>query len=123
MREISTKKIEIGEHVMIDGDEFVAEEHDANCSECAFNNSEVCSSIPCADVILKKVEKQPAEEQDKDIPMTCLQFLEWLSKGNGVWKYNKNSHHMSINMDIVTAYESRAVDDRIRIRPCGIKED
>ena len=61
MREISTAKIIVGEHIIVDGVEYVAEEYDANCSECAFFYSEKCSSIPCGDIILTKVEIEPYE--------------------------------------------------------------
>lgn len=46
MREISTEPIKIGEHILVDGVEYVAEEYDG-CSECAFNNSMKCSFVSC----------------------------------------------------------------------------
>ena len=119
MREISTKKIEIGEHVMIDGVEYVAEEHDANCSECAFNNSAVCSSIPCADVILKRVNKQPTEEEDT--PMTNQQLSEWLAKGHGQAKFS-DSRVIFSGFSFDEGEEDEAVNEDFLIRPWGTDE-
>ena len=76
MREISTEKIKVGENVIIDGVEYVAEEHDLNCSECVFFNSEVCSSIPCDDVILKKVKKEPEYRPYKDTEEMIADYKE-----------------------------------------------
>lgn len=59
MREILTKPIEDGEHVLIDGVEYVAEHHGNNCSGCAFYGGHDCDNIPCQSFIMRKVEKQP----------------------------------------------------------------
>lgn len=60
MREISTKKIEIGEHVLIDGVEYVAKEHDGDCLHCDVVGCGDWFLIPCEDgLILKRVVKQP----------------------------------------------------------------
>lgn len=65
MREISTKKIKIGEHVMIDGVEYVAKSDKGHaCEGCAFHNSFYCS-IPCGVCVMVKVEKQSTTEQEK----------------------------------------------------------
>lgn len=70
MREISTKKIEIGEHVMIDGVEYVAEKAGLlhPCERCAFDEgSELCSNfIECDGIIFKKVKKKPSYRPYKD---------------------------------------------------------
>lgn len=60
MREISTNPIEHGEHLFIDGVEYVAEVYiGADCDLCALNNSGKCSVIPCNGIItFKKVEKR-----------------------------------------------------------------
>lgn len=65
MREISTKKIEIGEHVMIDGAEYVADkadqaDQDDVCKGCVFFNAMTrCSDfIGCDGIIFKKVKKE-----------------------------------------------------------------
>lgn len=70
MREISTEKIKIGEHVLIDGVEYVAEKPDLEdvCKGCAFENaSEPCSSfIECNGIVFGKVEKEPKYRPYKD---------------------------------------------------------
>jgi len=61
MREISTVPIKIGEHILVDGEEYVAEKYDG-CDMCAFNNSVKCSFVSCCAVgslSFKKVEKEP----------------------------------------------------------------
>ena len=125
MREISTKPIKVGEHVLIDGIEYVAKSDNIAvrggcCSSCDVALTECCC-IDCEGegVILKKcVEKQSA----KDTPMTLLQLAEWLSKGNGVWKYSKDSHYEAINIEILADYEFKSVDNEYLIRPWGSHE-
>lgn len=59
MREISTEKVKVGEHVLVDGVEYVTEEAIGKmCSLCAFHNSYKCESIPCNGVIFKRVKKE-----------------------------------------------------------------
>lgn len=70
MREISTKKIEIGEHVLIDGVEYVAKEmKSANgipCLQCDLDDSKrSCAGVSCGGAYLKEV-KNPTETQDKN---------------------------------------------------------
>lgn len=65
MREISTEKIKVGEHIIIDGVEYVVEDYD-DCSECAFHNSEKCDAVPCSGIIFNKVEKEPQYRPYKD---------------------------------------------------------
>ena len=65
MIEITTDS-KVGEHILVDGFEYVTEEYDSNCRECAFYNSEKCSSVPCTGVILKKVKKEPKHRPYKD---------------------------------------------------------
>lgn len=68
MREISTKKIELGEHVLIDGVEYVAEE--GCCYDCHFSESlnRYCPCVPFCHVGVKltKVEKQLTEKKEED---------------------------------------------------------
>ena len=63
MREISTKPIEVGDHVMIDGVEYVAEKPGPEdvCKGCAFYHENVACSefIACTGIIFKKVKKEP----------------------------------------------------------------
>lgn len=63
MREISTEKIGIGEHVMIDGVEYMADKvgQDNTCIGCAlFDATTSCSDfIGCDGIKFKKVEKKP----------------------------------------------------------------
>lgn len=65
MREISTKKIEIGEHVLMDGVEYVAEV--GSCVACDFDYS-ICDYALFCPVggKLTKVEKQLTEKKEKD---------------------------------------------------------
>lgn len=120
MREISTEKIEIGEHVMIDGVEYVAEE--GSCRGCKFGASLCCTyALFCPiDGKLTKVEKQSTEAQDKDIPMTNQQLSEWLAKGNGLYRFRFGSTEGSFWI-IEKSEENLAVGD-ILIRPWGTDE-
>ena len=87
MREISTKDLEVGEHVLIDGVEYVAKSNnDFSCEGCDINSPSHCC-IPCGNCVMVKVKKQPTKEQDKDTLMTNLQLAEWLAKGNGQYKF------------------------------------
>jgi hypothetical protein len=64
MREISTEKVKIGEHILIDGVEYVAEEAKVkNCRACALCDSEKCIVTPCACVIFKRVEKRTSVQK------------------------------------------------------------
>ena len=125
MREISTEDMKVGEHIIVDGVEYVAEECDKDCKGCDLYHCGHCHVVPCTvGIILKFVEKHSIEEQDKDTPMTLLQLAEWLSKGNGVWKYSKDSHYEAINIEILDDYdyESKSVDNEYLIRPWGTDE-
>lgn len=68
MREISTKKIEIGEHVLIDGVEYVAKEMKSvegiPCCRCDLNSKRNCDGVPCGGAYLKEVKKT-AEKQER----------------------------------------------------------
>ena len=70
MREISTEKIGIGEHVMIDGAEYVADKADEEdvCKGCALSSAMTsCSDfIGCDGIIFKKVEKEPEYHPYRD---------------------------------------------------------
>ena len=73
MREISTKKLKIGEHILVDGVEYVAEE--GCCYDCPFGKSITC---PCTQFChvggkLTKVEnhieiKEPHEKWHTGTP-------------------------------------------------------
>ena len=75
MREISTKPIEDGEHVMIDGVEYVAEQHGNDCRGCAFYGGHDCDNIPCQSFIMCKVEKQPTYRPYKDTDEMIEDYL------------------------------------------------
>lgn len=115
MGEISTKKIEIGEHVMIDGVEYVAKESGNNCDGCAFKESN-CELIKCGDCIMVKVEKE-----DKDTPMTNQQLAEWLAKGHGPAKY-RGSRAMFADLTFYEGEENEVVNEDLFIRPWGTDE-
>lgn len=70
MREISTEKIKIGEHVLIDGVEYVAENADIEfpCKGCAFENGpKPCPDfIECEGIVFGKVRKEPKYRPYKD---------------------------------------------------------
>ena len=122
MREISTKKIEIGEHVMIDGVEYVAEEHDGDCLSCDVDGCGDWFLIPCRDgLALKRVKEQPTEEESKDIPMTCPQLAEWLAKGHGLAKY-RDSRAIFSGLSFYEGEENEAVNEDLLIRPWGTDE-
>lgn len=57
MREVSTEDIKFGEHIIINGKEYVARKgkHD-ECKGCAFE-CEHCEYIPCGEYILKNVNE------------------------------------------------------------------
>lgn len=117
MREISTKKIEVGEHVLIDGVEYVAEEGD--CGDCGY--SDICDWVMFCPVggKLTKVE----EKHDKDTPMTNLQLAEWLAKGCGLWKHSpSNSATVYYAYWVIEGKEGCFVEDNILIRPWGTDE-
>jgi hypothetical protein len=82
MKEISTEKIKVGEHVIIDGVEYVAEKSD-KCSKCVFNFSGKCSAIPCfCDRIFKKVKKEPKYRPYKDTDEMIADYKERFSVSN-----------------------------------------
>lgn len=66
MREISTEKIKIGEHVIIDGEEYVAKEGDG-CDICPVpqGDSVFCGLCPIGGHI-EKVKKEPKYRPYKD---------------------------------------------------------
>jgi len=116
MREISSEKLKIGEHVIIDGVEYIAEDtKEKSCKACALCNSVKCSVTPCADVILKKVRE--------DKLMTNRQLAEWCAKGCGQWKHSpSNSGTIYHTYWVIESKESCFVEDNIVIRPWGTYE-
>ena len=120
MREISTKKIEIGEHVLIDGDEFVAEI--GSCGACEYHNYSNCDySVFCpVGGKLTRVEK-PTETQDNDTLMTNQQLGEWLAKGHGQAK-TRDSEAMFSVLAFYEGEENEVVIDSLLIRPWGTDE-
>lgn len=65
MREISTKKVKIGENVLIDGIEYVTEKY-TDCRECDLYAYHKCHFIPCGNGMFKRVEKEPKHRPYKD---------------------------------------------------------
>jgi len=85
MREISTEKIKIGEHVMIDGVEYVAEKDLKDvCKGCAFENKEEpCSHfIECEGLIYVKVNKEPKYRPYED---TEEMIADWKGRFKKNW--------------------------------------
>lgn len=67
MREFRTDPIIAGDHFLLDGVEYVAEEPNGReCDSCALHDSDKCYSIPCDKVIFKRVEKKPTYRPYKD---------------------------------------------------------
>ena len=68
MREISTKPIKIGEHVLIDGVEYVAKDMRSvkglPCRRCDLDSKHNCNGgIPCDGVYLKEVKKATKKQE------------------------------------------------------------
>lgn len=99
MREISTDRIKIGEHVLIDGEEYVAEKGN-QCSLCArYHVAVLCNlcHICPLDGHLEKVKKEPKYRPYKDteemiadykerfnvsnVPSFCMPLI-WVRSGN-----------------------------------------
>ena len=76
MREITTESIKVGEHIIVDGVEYVTEEFDANCSECALHNSDKCDSVPCDGIIFKSVKKETKYRPYKDTEEMIADYKE-----------------------------------------------
>ena len=73
MREILTKTIELGEHIIVDGVEYVAEEDDGSCGGCDLDHCGLCFLIPCRNGIkLKRVEEQDSLPDSKPGPIMSL---------------------------------------------------
>lgn len=109
MREISTEDIEVGEHVLIDGEEYIAEEAvGETCDLCALHNHH-CVLVPCDcdNVIFKKaneVNKEPTYRPYKDtdemiadykerfnisnVPDFCMPLI-WVKHKNGALVYRR----------------------------------
>lgn len=78
MREISTEQIKVGEHLLIDGVEYVVEKYNG-CEMCAFNNTKKCDLLPCCtggSFSFKKVEKEPQYRPYKDTEEMIADYKE-----------------------------------------------
>ena len=81
MREISTKKLEIGEHVMIDGVEYVAEE--GSCETCLIRReSGVCGGLAVFCPINGKIEKVKKEPSYRPYRDTDEMIEDWKERFN-----------------------------------------
>ena len=83
MREISTEEIRIGEHVLIDGVEYVANKADQSdvCKGCAFRDNEPCSDfIEFHWIIFNKVKKEPKYRPYND---TDEMIADWKERIGG----------------------------------------
>lgn len=83
MREISTEKIKIGEHVLIDGIEYVANKaHPIEpCKCCAFRDIDSCTDfIECQGIIFEKVKKEPKYRPYND---TDEMITDWKERIGG----------------------------------------
>lgn len=75
MREISTKKVKIGENVLIDGIEYVTEKY-TDCRECDLYAYHKCHFIPCGNGMFKRVEKEPHYRPYKDTDEMIADYKE-----------------------------------------------
>ena len=114
MREIITKPFNSGEHVMINGVEYVTEAQSNSCSGCAFlRQIDFCNAINgCGEVIFKEVKKEPEL-------MTYRQLAEWLARGNGQARFLDNGYIHS-HIGYQTDFEESSV--KALIRPWGSDE-
>ena len=76
MREISTEKIKIGEHVIIDGVEYVSEE--GSCGGCELDSIEDCDlDFLCpANGKLTRIKKEPVYRPYKDTDEMMADYKE-----------------------------------------------
>lgn len=132
MREISTESLKVGEHILIDGVEYVAESDKGHaCEGCDLYCNSLPCPIPCGECVMVKVEKpteeevkvekQPTETQDKDTTMTHHELAEWLAKGNGQYRHRDTNAEFS-QWIVIEYEEDLAVDDNLLIRPWGTDE-
>ena len=116
MREISTESLKVGEHIIVDGVEYVAKDG-TPCDGCDLFDCGRCFLVPCQDgLILKRVEKQPTETHDKDTLMTNLQLAEWLAKGHGQAQFYDTAAIFSV-LTFREGEENEAVNEDLFIRP------
>lgn len=113
MREILTEKIGIGEHVMIDGVEYVADKADPDgiCIGCAFFDATTsCSDfIGCDGIIFKKVMKEPKYRPYKD---TEEMVADWKTRFNMIISPNSMPLIWVTNnkaLSLITDYAKYAV--------------
>ena len=79
MREISTEKIKIGEHVMIDGVEYVAEE--GSCDTCLIRReSGVCGGLAVFCPMNGKIEKVKKESSSRPYRDTDELIEDWKTR-------------------------------------------
>ena len=89
MREISTEGVRLGEHIIIDGVEYVACGGNNHCAGCSFMG-ERCAYVPCGDFILRKVNKEPQgryinadsvkEILRSGVSLDCAEDIEYVCK-------------------------------------------
>lgn len=71
--------LKVGEHIIIEGKEYVAEEHNEGCDSCDLYNSSHCYPIPCRSGLrLKRVEirdNEVTEEMKKELVDFLKKYL------------------------------------------------
>lgn len=115
MREISSEKVKIGEHVIIDGVEYMAEEvKEKDCRACALRDSVKCTVTPCTGVVFKKVEKEPRYRPYKDTEEMIADYKERFMVGKIpdfcmplIWLTHKAD--MNPFRVLITSYEKQFV--------------
>ena len=111
MREISTEKIKIGEHVLIDGVEYLAKEGDG-CDICPVpqGDSVFCGLCPIGGHI-EKVKKEPKYRPYEDTEEMIADWKERFKKNWSetsmpfIWVMGKNG-----DKHFLTDYSKRSVE-------------
>lgn len=61
-------------------------------------------------------------EEPKPTRATYIQLIEWLAKGNGVYRLSENSGVIGMDICVADRTENTVLDPDIQIRPFGTKE-
>ena len=111
MRELSTERIKIGEHILIDGVEYVAEEG-GGCEECPEGGVVFCGLCPIGGHIVK-VKKEPKYRPYKD---TAEMIADWNERIGGkhwsvyemplIWIWDKDK----VEKTLVTGFRRQEVN-------------
>lgn len=105
MREISTEFLKVGEHIVVDGVEYVAKENTGDCEDCDLHQCGRCFLIPCHDgVRLKLVKKQDSLPDFKPGPIMSLSLRDHFAMA-AVTGFAANNDHTKSDYLAKRAYE------------------